>query len=133
MLCLRRFGREGNGETDEQATVVFVAVIALIAVLATQRYFKQRQQEAEKDRAPMRSLQVTVSDKRSFPVAKTRAPQREPLVNEPMYYEVVFRPVQGGEDITLRLKQWQYNPIEKGAQGTLNMQGTRFVSFTVKP
>lgn len=50
-----------------------------------------------------------------------------------MYYEVVFRPVQGGEDITLRLKQWQYNPIEKGAQGTLNMQGTRFVSFTVKP
>lgn len=55
----------------------FVAVIALIAVLATQRYFKQRQQEAENDRAPMRSLQVTVSDKRSFPVAKTRAPQRE--------------------------------------------------------
>ncbi|BEM80249.1 membrane protein [Serratia marcescens] len=111
----------------------FVAVIALIAVLAAQRYFKQRQQEAENDRAPMRSLQVTVNDKRSFPVAKTRAPQREPLVNEPMYYEVVFRPVQGGEDITLRLKQWQYNPIEKGSQGTLNMQGTRFVSFTVQP
>ena len=40
----------------------FVAVIALIAVLATQRYFKQRQQEAENDRAPMRSLQVTLSD-----------------------------------------------------------------------
>lgn len=81
----------------------------------------------------MRSLQVTVSDKRSFPVARTRAPQREPLVNEPMYYEVVFSPNQGGEDITLRLKQWQYNPIEKGAQGTLNMQGTRFVSFSVQP
>lgn len=48
----------------------FVAVIALIAVLATQRYFKQRQREAENDRAPMRSLQVTVSDKRSFPVAR---------------------------------------------------------------
>ncbi|EMH4133856.1 TPA: DUF2500 domain-containing protein [Serratia marcescens] len=111
----------------------FVAVIALIAVLATQRYFKQRQQEAENDRAPMRSLQVTVSDKRAVPVAKTRAPQREPLVNEPMYYEVVFSPNQGGEDITLRLKQWQYNPIEKGAHGTLNMQGTRFVSFTVQP
>ena len=80
-------------------------------MLATQRYFKQRQQEAENDRAPMRSLQVTVSDKRSFPVAKT--PQREPLVNEPMYYEVVFSTNQGGENITLRLKQWQYNPIEK--------------------
>lgn len=111
----------------------FVAVIALIAVLATQRYFKQRQQEAENDRAPMRSLQVTVSDKRAVPVTKTRAPQREPLVNEPMNYEVVFSPVQGGEDIQLRLKQWQYNPIEKGVQGTLNMQGTRFVSFTAQP
>ncbi|MBL5823048.1 DUF2500 domain-containing protein [Serratia marcescens] len=111
----------------------FVAVIALIAVLATQRYFKQRQQEAENDRAPMRSLQVKVSDKRAVPVTKTRAPQREPLVNEPMNYEVVFSPVQGGEDIQLRLKQWQYNPIEKGAQGTLNMQGTRFVSFTAQP
>lgn len=111
----------------------FVAVMALIAVLATQRYFKQRQQEAENDRAPMRSLQVTVSDKRAVPVAKTRAPQREPLVNEPMYYEVVFSPNQGGEDIQLRLKQWQYNPIEKGVQGTLNMQGTRFVSFTAQP
>jgi hypothetical protein len=133
MLCLRRFDREGNGKPMSKPPLFFVAVIALIAVLATQRYFKQRQQEAENDRAPMRSLQVTVNDKRSFPVAKTRAPQREPLVNEPMYYEVVFSPNQGGEDITLRLKQWQYNPIEKGAQGTLNMQGTRFVSFTVQP
>ncbi len=111
----------------------FVAVIARIAVLATQLNYKQRQQEAENDRAPMRSLQVTVSDKRAVPVTKTRAPQREPLVNEPMNYEVVFSPVQGGEDIQLRLKQWQYNPIEKGAQGTLNMQGTRFVSFTAQP
>lgn len=54
----------------------FVAVIALIAVLATQRYFKQRQREAENDRAPMRSLQVTVSDKRSFGRQDPRAAAR---------------------------------------------------------
>jgi hypothetical protein len=111
----------------------FIAVIALIAVLATQRYFNQRRSEAENDRAPVRSLQVRVSEKREFPVAKTRAPQRETMVNEPMYYEVVFSPLDGGEDIRLRLKQWQYNPIEKGAQGTLSMQGTRYLSFTAQP
>lgn len=49
-----------------------------------------------------------------------------------MHYEVVFSPQGGGEDIRLRVKQWQYNPIEKGAQGTLNMQGARFVSFTAR-
>ena len=110
----------------------FVAVIALIAVLATHRYFNQRRAEAENDRAPVRSLQVKVSDKREFPVATTRSRQREQMVNEPMHYEVVFSPLRGGEDIRLRLKQWQYNPIEKGAQGTLSMQGTRYVSFTAQ-
>ncbi|MEE4408978.1 MULTISPECIES: DUF2500 domain-containing protein [unclassified Serratia (in: enterobacteria)] len=108
----------------------FVAVIALIAILATHRYFNQRRAEAENDRAPVRSLQVKVSDKREFPVATTRSRQREQGVNEPMHYEVVFSPLRGGEDIRLRLKQWQYNPIEKGVQGTLSMQGTRYVSFT---
>ncbi|CAI1082202.1 Uncharacterised protein [Serratia grimesii] len=111
----------------------FIAVIALIAVLATQRYFNQRRVAAENDRASVRNLQVIVSDKREFPVAKTRSPQRETMVNEPMYYEVVFSPLGGGEAIRLRLKQWQYNPIEKGAQGTLSMQGTRYLSFTAQP
>ena len=59
----------------------------------------------------MRSLQVTVSDKRSFPVAKTRRSANRWSMSRCI--TVVFRPVQGGEDITLRLKQWQYNPIEK--------------------
>ncbi|CAI0899566.1 DUF2500 domain-containing protein [Serratia ficaria] len=110
----------------------FIAVIALIAVLATHRYFNQRRMDAENDRAPLRSLQVKVSDKREFPVAATRSRQREHWANEPMHYEVVFSPQGGGEDIRLRVKQWQYNPIEKGAQGTLNMQGARFVSFTAR-
>ncbi|MBV6694600.1 DUF2500 domain-containing protein [Serratia quinivorans] len=110
----------------------FIAVIALIAVLATQRYFNQRRSEAENDRAPVRSLQVTVSEKREFPVSNNRSRQREHIVNEAMRYEVVFHPQRGGEDITLRLKQQQYNPIEKGAQGMLMVQGTRFVSFTAQ-
>lgn len=55
----------------------FIAVIALIAVLATHRYFNQRRMDAENDRAPLRSLQVKVSDKREFPVAATRSRQRE--------------------------------------------------------
>ena len=111
----------------------FVAVIALIAVLATHRYFNQRRSEAENDRAPVRSLQVTVSDKREFPASNNRSRQREHIVNEAMRYEVVFHPQRGGEDITLRLKQQQYGPIEKGAQGMLLVQGTRFVSFTAQP
>lgn len=110
----------------------FVAGIALIVVLATHRYFNQRQAEAENDRAPVQNWQVIVSDKREFPVSATLSRQREQWANEPMHYEVVFSPLGGGEDIRLQLKQWQYSPIEKGAQGTLSMQGTRFVSFTAR-
>lgn len=72
--------------------------------------------KAENDRSPIRSLQIKVSDKREFTVTRTLALQREPLVNEPMRYEVVYSPLDGGEEIRLLLKQWQYNPLEKGTR-----------------
>ncbi|MFI8416206.1 DUF2500 domain-containing protein [Serratia sp. NPDC078593] len=111
----------------------FIAVVALIVVLATQRYFSQRKQEAENDRASVRSTPVIVSEKRAFPASNNRSRQREHIVNEAMRYEIVFRPQRGGDEIVVRLKQPQYQQIEPGAQGTLEMQGTRFISFTDTP
>ncbi|VDZ56175.1 Protein of uncharacterised function (DUF2500) [Serratia odorifera] len=49
-----------------------------------------------------------------------------------MRYEITFRPLRGGENIVVRVKQPQYEQIEQGAQGSLKMQGTRFVSFTAE-
>ncbi|HEI8868004.1 DUF2500 domain-containing protein [Serratia sp. AKBS12] len=112
--------------------MLFIAVLALIVVLATQRYFSQRKQEAENDRAPVRSTQVIVSEKRAFPASNNRSRQREHIVNEAMRYEITFRPQRGGENIVVRVKQPQYEQIEQGAQGSLKMQGTRFVSFTAE-
>ncbi|MEX3175582.1 DUF2500 domain-containing protein, partial [Serratia quinivorans] len=54
----------------------FIAAIALIAVLATQRYFNHRRSAADIDRAPVRSPLVTVSDKRGFPAS--HHPSRPP-------------------------------------------------------
>jgi Protein of unknown function (DUF2500) len=108
----------------------FVAVVVLIAVLATHRYFSQRSRDAENDRQPVRVTQVEVKEKRETPSTQFRSRQREEMVNEPMRYDVVFHPLRGGEDIRVRLKQKQYEQIEQGAQGMLSMQGTRFVSFS---
>lgn len=112
--------------------LIVVAVLVLIAVMATHRYFSQRRVEAENDRAPVRAQQVKVTEKREIPDTRNRSRQREHIVNEPMRYEVVFQPLRGGEAITLRLKQPQYNQIEQGAQGTLSLQGTRFVAFSAQ-
>lgn len=110
----------------------FIAAIALIAVLATRQYLNQRRQNAENDRSPVCTLQVKVSDKREFPSPNRRSRQRENIVAEDIRYEVVFRPLTGGSEIKMLLPQQQYNQIDKGAQGTLSLQGTRFVSFTVQ-
>lgn len=112
--------------------LIVVAVLVLIAVMATHRYFSQRRVEAENDRAPVRTQQVRVTEKREIPDTRNRSRQREHIVNEPMRYEVVFQPLRGGEAITLRLKQPQYNQIAQGAQGTLSLQGTRFVGFSAQ-
>ncbi|QNK32286.1 DUF2500 domain-containing protein [Serratia sp. JUb9] len=112
--------------------LIFIAVVALIAVLATQRYFSQRKQEAANDREPVRATQVVVSDKRAFAASTNRSRQREHIVNEAMRYEVTFQPQRGGENIVVRLKQPQYDLITPGAHGTLKMQGTRFISFTAQ-
>lgn len=108
----------------------FVAVIALIAVLATRQYLNKRRQDADNDRQPVRTLQVEVSAKREFPSPNRRSRQRENIVVEDMRYEVYFRPLTGGSEIKIPLPQQQYNQIDKGEKGTLSLQGTRFISFT---
>ncbi len=44
--------------------LLFIAVVVLIVVLATRQYWQKKQQDAENDRAPVRSVQVEVVDKR---------------------------------------------------------------------
>lgn len=107
----------------------FVAVIALIAVLATRQYLNKRRQDADNDHQPVRSLQVEVSAKREFPSPDRRSRQREDIVVEDMRYEVYFRPLAGGSEIKVPLPQQIYHQIDKGEKGTLRLQGTRFISF----
>ena len=92
--------------------LIFFIVLAIIAVLATRQFIKQRRETAVNDASPVRSLSVEVKTKREFPSPNRRSRQREEIVAEDMKYEAWF------------------HHIEKGAKGELKMQGSRFVSFT---
>lgn len=116
--------------------LLFVAVVVLIAVLATRQYWQKKRQEAENDRSPVRSLQVEVINKREVLTPNRRSRQREEIVAEEKRYEVDFRPVfsevvsKNGGEIKMILPLQEYNRIEQGAQGTLRLQGTRYIDFT---
>lgn len=128
--------------------LLFIAVVVLIAVLATRQYWQKKRQDAENDRAPMRSVQVKVMDKREVLVPNRRSRQREEIVAEEKRYEVYFHPLssgieikntlglasdnemKSGSEIKMVLPQQEYNRIEQGAQGTLRLQGTRYIDFT---
>lgn len=116
--------------------LLFIAVVVLIAVLATRQYWQKKRQEAENDRSPVRSLQVEVINKREVLAPNRRSRQREEIVAEEKRYEVDFRPVfsevvpKNGGEIKMILPLQEYNRIEQGAQGTLRLQGTRYIDFT---
>lgn len=116
--------------------LLFIAVVVLIVVLATRQYWQKKRQDAENDRLPVRSLQVEVVDKREVLAPNRRSRQREEIVAEEKRYEVYFRPllsgieVSKGSNIKMVLPQQEYNRIEQGAKGTLRIQGTRYIGFT---
>ncbi|WP_145506967.1 DUF2500 domain-containing protein [Yersinia alsatica] len=116
--------------------LLFIAVVVLIAVLATRQYWQKKRQEAENDRSPVRSLQVEVINKREVLAPNRRSRQREEIVAEEKRYEVDFRPVfseiasKNNSEIKMILPLQEYNRIEPGAQGTLRLQGTRYIDFT---
>lgn len=113
--------------------LIFVIVLAIIAVLATRQFIKQRREGAMNDAAPPRSLQVEVSSKREFPAPNRRSRQREVIAGEEMRYEVLFHPLNGARDIRVQLKEREYHQLDKGTRGELTMQGTRFICFTPLP
>ncbi|CNL49551.1 DUF2500 domain-containing protein [Yersinia alsatica] len=116
--------------------LLFIAVVVLIAVLATRQYWQKKRQEAENDRSPVRSLQVEVINKREVLAPNRRSRQREEIVAEEKRYEVDFRSVfseiasKNNSEIKMILPLQEYNRIEQGAQGTLRLQGTRYINFT---
>ncbi|MEQ4530805.1 MAG: DUF2500 domain-containing protein [Mixta sp.] len=110
--------------------LIFLIVLAIIAVLASRQFIKQRRENAANDAAPVRSLQVEIKSKREFPAPNRRSRQREVIAGEEMRYEAWFHPLNGASDFKLTVKADAYHQMDKGAKGELKMQGSRFISFT---
>jgi hypothetical protein len=110
--------------------LIFFIVLAIIAVLATRQFIKQRRETAVNDASPVRSLSVEVKTKREFPSPNRRTRQREVIAGEDMKYEAWFHPLNGASDIKVTVNASDYHQIDKGVKGELKMKGSRFVSFT---
>ncbi|MHA6313004.1 MULTISPECIES: DUF2500 domain-containing protein [Pantoea] len=110
--------------------LIIIIVLAIIAVLATRQFIKQRRETAVNDASPVRSLTAEVKTKREFPAPNRRSRQREVIAGEEMRYEALFHPLNGASDIKVQLKEGEYHQLDKGTKGELKMQGTRFISFT---
>ncbi len=111
--------------------LIFFIVLAVIAILATRQFIKQRREAAVNDASPVRSMSVEVKTKREFPAPNRRSRQREEIVAEEMKYEAWFHPLNGAGDFKVNVSASDYHQMDKGVpKGELKMQGTRFVSFT---
>jgi len=110
--------------------IIFFVVVALIAVLATRQFIKQRRENAANDASPVRTLMVEVKTKREYLAPDRRSRQRDQIPVEDKRYEAWFHPLNGAEDIKLALSASDYHQIDKGSRGELQVQGTRFIRFT---
>jgi len=109
--------------------LIFFITLAIIAVLATRQFIKQRQEVAVNDASPVRSLPVEIKDKREVSTSALRSRQRENVPVEAMRYEAWFHPLNGAGDFKLVLKANDYRQLERGEKGELQVQGTRFIAF----
>lgn len=109
--------------------LIFFIVLAIIAILATRQFIKQRREVAVNDASPVRSLMVEVKAKREYPAPNRRSRQREHIPVEEMRYEAWFHPLNGAGDFKLELTAGDYHQMDKGTKGELKVKGTRFVSF----
>ncbi|OON39397.1 hypothetical protein BTJ39_14040 [Izhakiella australiensis] len=107
----------------------FIIVLAVIAILATRQFMKQRREVAVNDASPVRSIQVEVKTRREFPASSRRSRQREVIAGEDMRYEAWFHPLNGAGDFKLILSEKDYRQLDKGKRGTLEVQGSRFIRF----
>ncbi|MCE0490173.1 DUF2500 domain-containing protein [Pantoea sp. Mb-10] len=110
--------------------LIFFIVLAIIAILATRQFIKQRREAAVNDASPVRVMAVEVKTKREVPSPNLRSRQREQIVAENMKYEAWFHPLNGAGDFKVALSADDYHRMDKGVKGELKMQGSRFVSFT---
>lgn len=108
---------------------LLLGAFVLIVLLAGRQFLRQRRQDAINDAAPLRSILVVVKNKREFSRTRRRSREHQIAMSEDIRYEATFHPVYGGAELTLRLTHAEYHQIDKGSQGTLQVKGTRFVSF----
>lgn len=112
--------------------MIFIAFIVVIAIFATRQYFQQRRTNADNDAAPLRTLQVEVTDKREYLSPNRRSRQREQIPVEDKKYEGYFKPQNGGSELKLVLDEAAYHQLAKGQKGVLSVKGSRFVAFTAQ-
>lgn len=110
--------------------LIFFIVLAMIAILATRQFIKQRREVAVNDASPLRMIPVEVKTKREYPASNRRSRQREVIPVEEMRYEAWFHPLNGAGDFKLVLTANDYHQIDKGVKGQLQVKGSRFVSFS---
>jgi len=110
--------------------LLFIIVLAVIAVLATRQFIKQRREAAVNDASPVRTLTVEVKTKREFSVSSRRSREREVIAGDEMRYEAWFHLLNGESDIKMRVSESDYHLMDKGTQGELTLQGSRFIQFT---
>lgn len=110
--------------------LIFFVILAIIAILATRQFIKQRREVAVNDASPVRTVTVEIKAKREYPASGRRSRQRDVIPVEEMRYEAFFHPLNGAGDFKLVLNAADYHLIDKGARGQLKVQGTRFVSFS---
>ncbi|XWR70510.1 hypothetical protein AHYW_003592 [Providencia manganoxydans] len=110
--------------------ILLIIVFAIIAVLATKRFFDQRKQNEINDSSLPVSYSVVVESKKDYPYPNMRSRERDVVSPETFRYEVYFKPLNNMKVMKVIVTEKQYQEIEQGSQGTLRMQGTRFLGFT---
>lgn len=109
--------------------ILLIIVLAIIAVLATKRFFDQRKQNEINDNSLPVTYLVKVDNKKDYPYPNMRSRERDVVSPETFRYEIYFKTLSSSEIIKTIVTEEQYQDVELGREGKLIMQGTRFVRF----
>nr|WP_272579330.1 DUF2500 family protein [Providencia sp. PROV265] len=109
--------------------ILLIIVLAIIAVLATKRFFDQRKQNEINDNSLPVTYLVKVDNKKDYPYPNMRSRERDVVSPETFRYEIYFKTLSSGEIIKTIITEEQYQDVGLGREGKLIMQGTRFVRF----
>ncbi|QKJ50458.1 DUF2500 family protein [Providencia rettgeri] len=109
--------------------ILLIIVLAIIAVLATKRFFDQRKQNEINDNSLPVTYLVKVDNKKDYPYPNMRSRERDVVSPETFRYEIYFKTLSSGEIIKTIVTEEQYQDVELVREGKLIMQGTRFVRF----